>query len=241
MGLPSDKDKAPSRKPTAKVSPTPGHARVRVGDDDDESKDKARSGAKFLALVVVAYIVYLVLSGQMGTFIDALNQVDRGWVIAACFCFLGYFLFGVGAYVVAVWLDPDSPVGIRDLMSVESSGVFFGNLTPMMMGSVPAQIVRLTRAGLDVGEAMATQFTRFIMFQCGEVLFAALMLAFKFEFFLSTYGNIVFLNLAVFGLHVLQLAALFVICLCPNLVMKVGNWGIKWISKRGWFKHADYA
>jgi hypothetical protein len=46
----------------------------------------------------------------------------------------------------------------------------------MMAGAVPSQIVRLTRTGLDVGEASATQFTRFIMFQFGVVLFAAIML-----------------------------------------------------------------
>ena len=71
-----------------------------------------------------------------------------------------YFIFGVIAYAIAVWLDPDSPVGIRDLISVEASGVFFGNLTPMMVGGTPAQIYRLTKAGQPVGEAGATQFTR---------------------------------------------------------------------------------
>lgn len=58
-----------------------------------------------------------------------------------------YLFFGIVAYAIAVWLDPNSPVGIRDLISVEASGIFFGNLTPMMMGSTPAQIYRLTKAG----------------------------------------------------------------------------------------------
>lgn len=218
--------------------PKPGAPKPKVGDQDDD-REGARKGMKFLAIVVVAYVVFLVVTGQMGSFIDALGSVDSGWIIGACICFGLYFVFGVGAYVVAVWLDPDSPVGIRDLMSVEASGVFFGNLTPMMAGSVPAQIVRLTRTGLDAGEAMATQFTRFIMFQCGVVLFAAVMLLAKYGFFLETYGNIVTLNLLVFFLEGIKLAGLFVVCLCPRFVMKVGNATIKFLSKRGWLK--DYS
>lgn len=213
------------------------HVSVKVGggstssSEEAENRAKARKGAFFLAIVVAAYLIYLILSGQMGTFIDALGSVDMNWVFAAMFCYVLYFIFGVLAYVIAVYLDHDSPVGVRDLMSVEASGVFFGNLTPMMAGSVPAQIVRLTRTGLDAGEASATQFTRFIMFQFGVVLFAALMLGAKLEFFFQTYGDIVILNLIVFGVHLLELIALFVICLCPHVVMKAGNFGLKLVSK----------
>lgn len=204
-----------------------------TGDD----KESARRGAIFLGAVVIAYIVFLVVSGQMATFIEALSSVDITWVLAAAFCYVMYFIFGVIAYAIAVYLDHDSPVGIRDLMSVEASGVFFGNLTPMMAGAVPSQIYRLTRTGLDVGEASATQFTRFIMFQLAVVLFAAMMLVAKLGFFFRTYGDIVMLNLVVFGVHLLECAALFVICLCPNLVIRVGNSAINFLEGHGWLKN----
>ncbi|MBQ6395670.1 MAG: flippase-like domain-containing protein [Atopobiaceae bacterium] len=213
--------------------------RARATSSGADDTEGAKKGALFLGLVVIAYIVFLVVSGQMAEFLEALRNVKVGWIIGACICFALYFVFGVAAYAVAVWLDPDSPVGIRDLMSVEASGIFFGNLTPMMAGAIPSQIYRLTRTGLDAGEAMATQFTRFIVFQASVVLFAAIMLLAEFRFFLETYGNIVFLNLVVFGMHALQLAALFVLCLCPNFVIKLGNWLIRFLTKRGWMK--DYA
>ena len=204
---------------------------------EEENRASARKGALFLGAVVAAYVVYLVVSGQMATFVDALSDVDLRWVAGAALCFIMYFIFGVLAYAIAVYLDHDSPVGILDLMSVEASGIFFGNLTPMMAGAVPSQIVRLTRTGLDVGEASATQFTRFIMFQLAVVLFAALMLVAKLSFFFEAYGNIVVLNLVVFGVHLAECVALFVICLCPGLVMRVGNWAIEFLSKRGWLKN----
>jgi uncharacterized protein (TIRG00374 family) len=209
-------------------------------DDESENKASARKGALFLGAVVIAYVVYLIFSGQMGTFIEALSGLDMRWVAGAAFCFVLYFIFGVLAYAIAVVLDHESPVGIRDLMSVEASGIFFGNLTPMMAGAVPSQIVRLTRTGLDPGEASATQFTRFIMFQFGVVLFAAIMLVAKFGFFLESYGNIVFLNLVVFGVHFLELVGLFVICLCPGFVRRVGNWAIRFAERHGWLKDPEH-
>lgn len=210
----------------------------QTGQGDDNAQ--ARKGALFLGAVVVAYIVYLVVSGQMASFLAALASVDPAWIAGAALCYVFYFIFGVAAYAIAVYLDHDSPVGIRDLMSVEASGVFFGNLTPMMAGAVPSQIYRLTRTGLDVGEASATQFTRFIMFQLAVVLFAALMLIAKLGFFFEAYGNIVVLNLIVFGVHLAECIALFVICLCPGLVMRFGNWAIDVLSRRNLLKNRSH-
>lgn len=217
-----------------------GVSKTAAGDDEAENRMKARKGALFLGVVVIIYVAYLIFSGQMGQFVEALSRVDLGWVALAGLCFCGYFFFGVIAYAIAVYIDHDSPVGVRDLMSVEASGIFFGNLTPMMAGAVPSQIVRLTRTGLEVGEASATQFTRFIMFQFGVVLFAAIMLFAKLGFFFETYGDIVVLNLIVFGVHFLELTALFVICLCPNFVMKVGNALIKFLSEHKLLKNVDH-
>ena len=218
----SAQPKKTAHKGASAPKPKVASSSIEANTNEDQNAS-ARKGALFLVAVVALYIVYLIFSGQMQQFLDALSTVDTHWVLIACLCYVFYFIFGVTAYVIAVFIDHDSPVGIRDLMSVEASGVFFGNLTPMMAGSVPSQIVRLTRTGLDVGEASATQFTRFIMFQFGVVLFAALMLAAKLEFFFTTYGDIVILNLIVFGVHLLELICLFVICLCPHFVMRVGN------------------
>lgn len=202
-----------------------------ASQDNQENNARARKGALFLGAVVVAYVIFLVVSGQMEDFLQALSSVDAAWVWGAAFAFVMYFIFGVLAYVVAVYLDHDSPVGVLDLMSVEASGIFFGNLTPMMVGSVPSQIYRLTRTGLDVGEASATQFTRFIMFQFGLVLFAAIMLIAKLNYFFETYGDIIFLNVIVFGAHFLELIVLFVVCLCPHAVMRVGNAALRFATK----------
>ena len=160
------------------------------GGDDNKS---ARRGAIFIGVVLVGYIVYLVVTGQMGQFWAAMSSVQAPWLVVACLCMFMYLFFGIVAYAIAVWLDPDSPVGIRDLISVEASGIFFGNLTPMMMGSTPAQIYRLTKAGQNVGEAGATQFTRFIVYQFGLVAWGAILLLARMPFFAERYGDMTLL------------------------------------------------
>ena len=95
----------------------------------------------------------------------SLAGVDLAWIAAGVACFMFYYVFGVLAYVLSIIADPDNPVGIRDLMSVEASGVFFMRLTPNSAGAPPAQIYRLTRAGLSVGEASALNFTRTVLYE----------------------------------------------------------------------------
>ena len=212
------------------ASPKPRVDASSAGGDD---KKGARRGAIFIGLVLVVYIVYLIFTGQMAQFIEALSTVDMSWIVVACLCMVLYFIFGVAAYAIAVWLDPESPVGIRDLISVEASGVFFGNLTPMMVGGTPAQIYRLTKAGQPVGEAGATQFTRYIVFQVGLVVWGAILLAVRLPFFTDLYGDMTLLCLFSFGGHVVLLTALFVVSLCPGFVTKLATWAIGFVERIG--------
>ena len=123
--------------------PKPRVDAASAGGDDRKG---ARRGAIFIGFVLIAYLVYLVVTGQFAEFVEAMSTVQGSWIVVASICMVFYIIFGVVAYAIAVWLDPESPVGIRDLISVEAAGTFFGNLTPMMVGGTPAQIYRLTKA-----------------------------------------------------------------------------------------------
>ena len=204
---------------------------VEVSGGDDHKS--ARRGAIFIGAVLVIYIVYLVVTGQVAQFMAAMSSVQIPWLAMACFCMFMYLFFGIIAYAIAVWLDPHSPVGIRDLISVEASGIFFGNLTPMMMGSTPAQIYRLTKAGQNVGEAGATQFTRFIVYQFGLVAWGAILLLAKMPFFAERYGDMTLLCVFSFGGHCCILLGIFAVALMPKTVTKVAHWIINVLERIG--------
>ena len=213
-----------------KLSQKPKVAAEPSGGDDHKG---ARRGAIFIGFVLILYIVYLVVTGQVAQFWEAMSTVQGGWLALACLSMLLYLIFGIAAYAIAVWLDPASPVGIRDLISVEASGIFFGNLTPMMMGSTPAQIYRLTKAGQNVGEAGAIQFTRFIVYQFGLVAWGAILLLARMPFFAAQYGDITLLCIFSFGGHVCILLGIFAVALMPRMVMRVAHWIIRTMERVG--------
>ena len=218
----SDSTNKPGTQPKVVAQPS--------GGDDHKG---ARRGAIFIGLVLVAYVIYLVVTGQVAQFWDAMSNVQMGWLAVACLSMLLYLIFGIAAYAIAVWLDPESPVGIRDLISVEASGIFFGNLTPMMMGSTPAQIYRLTKAGQNVGEAGAIQFTRFIVYQFGLVAWGAILLIARMPFFAAQYGDITLISVFSFGGHVCILLGIFAVALMPRMVIRVAHWIIRVLARAG--------
>ena len=218
----SDSTHKPGTQPKVVAQPS--------GGDDHKG---ARRGAIFIGLVLVAYVIYLVVTGQVAQFWDAMSNVQMGWLAVACLSMLLYLIFGIAAYAIAVWLDPESPVGIRDLISVEASGIFFGNLTPMMMGSTPAQIYRLTKAGQNVGEAGAIQFTRFIVYQFGLVAWGAILLIARMPFFAAQYGDITLISVFSFGGHVCILLGIFAVALMPRMVIRVAHWIIRVLARAG--------
>lgn len=213
---------------------------VASAASQQEGMGSVKKSAIFLGVVAVAYFLYLIFSGQMGTFIDSLADADYGWVLAAMLCHVAYYALGVTAYAIAVASDPKSPLGILDLMSVEGTGIFFSSLTPGGTGGAPAQILRLTRSGLSVGAAGALQYTRFIIYEAGEGIFAALMLIPRLGYFLNTYGDVFLVGAILFGAKIIEVTALLMVCLLPKQVNALGNWGLGLVHKWGWIKDERY-
>ena len=216
----------------------PGGPKLYVGDAwatrdrnaDRSSLKQVRFTFIILAVVAAAYVAYLVLTGQADDFIRALVGVDLAWIVTGIVCFLFYYVFGVLAFAVLASLDHDSPVGFRDLMSVEASGVFFMRLTPGGAGVIPSQIYRLSRAGLPVAEATALQSVRFTLYEAGEGIFAAIMLLLCGGYFLETFAdvrilglNVTFIGIFMFAVKFVQVSVAILICLLPRPIMAVAH------------------
>lgn len=247
---------APTHTPAPVPAPAPTHAPTPQPDKkkfavkvsatasvnknqaqaEQQSMSMARKSLIFLACVGLCYLLFLILSGQIDEFISALRDIDTNWVFAAILCYGAYYIFGVLAYVLAVAGDPKCPVGVRDLMSVEASGIFFYNLTPNGAGGPPSQIFRLTRAGLSVAQAGALQYTRFILYEAGEGIFAAIMMIFRGSFFLETYGDVFYIGAFLFAFKILEVIGLLAICMWPQSIASFGGWGLRMLAHFPWFR-----
>lgn len=239
-----NKHKAPkisiSGAKRALPQPSREDVRKKVMSEDVHERKSARRGALFLLVILGINFAYIFLSGQFATFISSLGNANYAWVIAGLIIMCGYIGFGSLAFMLAAYTDPTCPIGVRDCISVEACGVTFGNLTPMSAGIMPAQVMRLTQTGLDVGEAIAMQLTRFVVFQSGEVLIAAIMLLSTFEYFKEHIGNIVFLNVVVFIIQFGQVALLLMMCLFPHFIARMGLKALAFAHKRSWINDEKY-
>lgn len=203
------------------------------------SQKRALLGGAFLLVVLGANLIYIVASGQLGEALHALAGLKLHWLLVAALCMLGYLVFGTLAYLITIWIDPVTPAGIRDMASVEATGTFFGNLTPACAGAVPAQILRLTKCKLSVGEATAIQTTRFLVYIAAETALGVGLLASRFGVFLDKYGAVVWVNAVVCAGKVLHLSLITLACLFPGLVSRLGGGLLRWLAARGWLKQGD--
>ena len=234
MARESERDTRTSSAKPRKSAPPKLHVgsatTVRDRNADRSSMKQVRTTIFLLGFIAIAYVAYLFVSGQVDDFFRALMGVDVGWIVSGVCCFLFYYVFGVIAYSVLASTDHDSPVGFRDLMSVEASGVFFMRMTPGGAGVIPSQIYRLTRAGLSLTDASALQFIRFTLYEAGEGIFAALMLLLCSGYFLETFADVrilgldvIFIGIFMFAYKFVQVGGVLLLCALPRPIQKVGG------------------
>lgn len=192
--------------------------------------------AIFLLAIMIIYVIYLVASGEMDSFVSSMKGVDLGWLIAGIVCFMCYYVFGVLVLAVSIADDPSNPAGISDLVSVQSAFVFFMRLSPYGLGASPAQIYRLTRAGMSAGSATALSFVRKEIYEICEGLVPAVLLLFTATYYSETFGDQSTLAWVLFGFKILQVGVMLVLCLFPKPVMLLCNWALGFVHDHGWIK-----
>lgn len=205
----------------------------------NESVGQVRKSVIFLGFVIIAYFLYLLVSGQFDEFMGALANVERSWIFIGLGVYVLYFCFGVLAFVLSVIKDPACPVGVRDLMGVEAAGIFFMNLTPNGAGAAPAQIFRLMRSGLSIGQAGALQYTRFVIYEAAEGIFAALILLFRGQYFYEAFGDVTLIGLALFGFKIIQVLFMLAICLKPKMALSLATAVVNLGTKVKLVKHPE--
>ena len=217
-----------SDRQKADVARTPAS---RGENHPDGNRLLVRVGIAFLAIVIVAFIAWLFISGEAASFIGALAHAHPLWVFGGLSGFVVYFLLDALCFRIAGALT-GVRMGLFDLLSIAAVGIVFGYLTPGQMGAAPAQIVRLSKAGLSVGDASAVQLTRFFVYQSAVTVFGAAMLVAKYGFFRALYGNLALVCVLAFAVHLAIMAGLVAVIFFPNLVRAVARLGVRLLSGR---------
>ena len=204
----------------ATANPSPAKSSQTASSPKKKEDRKVIWGVAFIALVVVAFVIWLFATGKAGSFFDALLKADLWWVAAGATFYIAFFMLDVFCYRVAGMLT-GARMGFLDLLSVGAAGIVFGYLTPGQTGAAPAQIVRLSQVGLKVGDATAVQLTKFFIYQAAVTVFGAVVLIAKSSYFVERFGDIVLVSVLSFLVHLGIMAALIAVIFFPNVVRKV--------------------
>ena len=100
-------------------------AASQPGKDSAENKGRAFKGMLFLAGVVLFYVLDLIVTGQMETFLTSLHELETSWIVAAVICYVLYYR--LDAY--KGWIDGMIPlISVAAGMVVILISLALGNL-----------------------------------------------------------------------------------------------------------------
>ena len=182
--------------------------------------------------MLIGYIVYLVVTGQMGQFWAAMSSVQMPWLFAACFCMFLYLVFGIVAYAIAVWLDPIRPShprphfgrGERNLLwqlDAHDDGLY-------ACPDLPPDQSRPKR-----GRGRCHAVHALYRVPVWLVAWGAILLLARMPFFAERYGDMTLLCVFSFGGHCCILLGIFAVALMPKTVTRVAHCIINWLERMG--------
>lgn len=119
--------------------------------------------------ISIGFIIWQFQGVDISTFFASMLKVNPWWLLAA---FAAMFIYW---FLEAVVLQTASKPANKDQRFFSSFritmiGQFFNTITPMATGGQPAQLVMLTKQGMDAGRGSSVLLVKFIIYQAMVVL-----------------------------------------------------------------------
>ncbi|AHI56981.1 lysylphosphatidylglycerol synthase transmembrane domain-containing protein [Listeria ivanovii] len=147
---------------------------------------------------------------KWSTFLISLLKVNPWWMMAALGAMFIYW------FLEAVVLQTASKPANQNQRFFSSFritmiGQFFNTITPMATGGQPAQLVMLTKQGMDAGRGSSVLLVKFIIYQAMVVLNFIVILIFGIHYLMAGVTQLKYLVLIGFSVHLLVIACLILI------------------------------
>ncbi|EHC6486586.1 UPF0104 family protein [Listeria monocytogenes] len=160
--------------------------------------------------ISIGFIIWQFQGVDISTFFASMLKVNPWWLLAA---FAAMFIYW---FLEAVVLQTASKPANKDQRFFSSFritmiGQFFNTITPMATGGQPAQLVMLTKQGMDAGRGSSVLLVKFIIYQAMVVLNFLVILIFGIHYLMTGVTQLKFLVLLGFGVHVFVIAALILV------------------------------
>ena len=196
-------------------------------EEDEVIPDKGTAhslGRKLnIVLCAVAFLVmfgYLFIAGEGEQTINAFTSFNYAFLLIA--------LVGIVIY----WLL--EALSMPFIVTV--IGQYFNCITPLSSGGQPMQAYYYTRFGLPVEHAMPMLLCRFIAYQFTMIVYAIIVLALRFNYFMRDLRPIMYLVAIGFVGGFVLIAMLLALAFAKNGIIRIVTWAINLLGRIGILK-----
>ena len=207
-------------------------------------KGKAHSlGRKVnIALCAVAFIVlfgYLFIAGEGEDTIRALTSFNYLFLLLALAGIIVYWLLE-SASMQLICNSLFRGFSFVKTVIVTIIGQYFNCITPLSSGGQPMQAYYYQRFGLPIQHAMPMLLCRFIAYQFTMIVYAIIVLALRFNYFMQDLRPIMYLvAIGFFGGFIL-IASLLLLAFAKGPIIKAATWAINLLGRIGILKNPDH-
>ncbi len=135
----------------------------------EEKKRKIPWGMIYIAVTVVAVVLFGVVNRQFGSVFRTMANLTPGFLTASLVVTVAYFAFE-GGIIKLLMNSQNIPMKLSSAMKIGLIGIYYSYITPSSTGGQPMQAAYLRRDKIPVGVSTAVLIVKFFCFQCAFFL-----------------------------------------------------------------------
>lgn len=211
-------------------------------EEDEVIPDKGTAhslGRKLnIVLCAVAFLVmfgYLFIAGEGEQTINAFTSFNYAFLLIALVGIVIYWLLEALSMQL-ICNDLFKGFSFFKTFIVTVIGQYFNCITPLSSGGQPMQAYYYTRFGLPVEHAMPMLLCRFIAYQFTMIVYAIIVLALRFNYFMRDLRPIMYLVAIGFVGGFVLIAMLLALAFAKNGIIRIVTWAINLLGRIGILK-----
>lgn len=158
-----------------------------------------------VGISILAPIILVLNEQGANKFFSQLSTLKLGWIfLALLFMFLYWFFEAASLNVIMHFHGLKSK--LSNALSYTMIGQFFNSITPFATGGQPAQVLYMTKNGIDSGSASSIVMVKFVSFQTMLTLYSLIVVILTFKNFSSNILFLLPMTILGLGIHASMIA-----------------------------------
>lgn len=186
-------------------------------------------------LIIVGFVFF---SSGVDSLVNNFNSLNFWWIAAAVGCMLLYWL--LESVILHIMIKPmHKEQKFLNSFRVSMGGQYFNSITPFSSGGQPFQAYYLKKQGVQLGVAINSLLSKFIIYQVALVIISAILLILRLGYFQQKVSNFSFIVLIGFLINLIVMLCLIGFAVFKNTTRKISRGIIRLLAKIRIFKDPD--